>query len=541
MVQVVEKDELFRTGDKEKIWQSYCGFLDLSLEEFMGIQELLLLEEIELVAKSLLGKKIMGGRTPRSLTEFRHTVPLTTYNDYAPYLKDRNDDVLAEKPYCWIRTSGKSGSIKWVPYTVRAFQRLAKTMIAAFILASARRKGEVNVKEGEKVVLNLPPRPYLTGYIAHAAIKRVPYQAIPPLEGAEEMDFHTRIRKAFMMSLRSSVDLVGSISSVLVKIGEGFAEQSDTVRLWPTMLHPAVVFRLTRGLLCSKLKKRPMLPRDLWSVKGIVCGGTDTVIYKDLISYYWGVTPLDVYMCTEGSYIAMQSWTKKTMSFVPYCNFFEFIPESEWLKAREDKDYQPSTVLLDQVEEGQRYEVVLTNFYGMPFLRYRVGDLIKIVALKDEESGISLPQMVFESRIDDLIDIAGFSRLDEKTIWQAIVDSGVRYEDWTCRKEYSEHGPILHLYIELKESRSTQELQDLLNDGLMAMDSHYRDLNTMLEIKPLKVKLLSQGTFKHYYQEKQAAGFELAHLKPPHINAASSVIENLLRLDRANKVRREKA
>jgi len=341
--QVVEKDELFRTGDKEKIWESYCGFLDLSVKQFMDIQEALLLEEIELVANSLLGKKIMNGHVPRSLAEFRRTVPLTTYEDYEPYLEERNEDALAEKPYCWIRTSGKSGHIKWVPYTVPAFQRLAKTMIAAFILASARRRGEVNVKEGQKLVLNLPPRPYLTGYIAHAGMQRLPYRAIPPLEQAEEMDFHTKIREAFRISLRSNLDFVGSISSVLVKVGEGFAEQSDTVRLWPSILHPAVAFRLTRGLLCSKLRKRPMLPRDLWSVKGIVCGGTDTAIYKDQIGYYWGVTPLDVYMCTEGSYIAMQSWTKTTMSFVPYCSFFEFIPESEWMKGRQDKNY-PSSI-----------------------------------------------------------------------------------------------------------------------------------------------------------------------------------------------------
>ena len=57
----------------------------------------------------------------------------------------------------------------------------------------------------------------------------------------------------------------------------------------------------------------------------------------------------------------------KIMSFVSCCSFRKFVPESEWLKAREDKNYRRSTVLLDGAEAGQRYEVVLTNFYGMPF------------------------------------------------------------------------------------------------------------------------------------------------------------------------------
>ena len=32
-------DALFRTKDQERIWKKYCGFLDLSLTEFMEMQE----------------------------------------------------------------------------------------------------------------------------------------------------------------------------------------------------------------------------------------------------------------------------------------------------------------------------------------------------------------------------------------------------------------------------------------------------------------------------------------------------------------------
>ncbi|MCJ7654030.1 MAG: hypothetical protein MUO97_01810 [Dehalococcoidia bacterium] len=51
---MITKDELFKTGDKERIWQKYCGFLDLSLTEFMEIQEQLLMEQIDLVYDSPL-------------------------------------------------------------------------------------------------------------------------------------------------------------------------------------------------------------------------------------------------------------------------------------------------------------------------------------------------------------------------------------------------------------------------------------------------------------------------------------------------------
>ncbi|NQT48968.1 MAG: GH3 auxin-responsive promoter family protein, partial [Chloroflexi bacterium] len=116
------EDEFFRDRDDGRIWQRYCGFLDLSLKEFMEIQESLLLEQIDLVADSRLGQIIMKGNKPNSVEEFRRCVPLTTYDDYEPYLTQRREDVLAEKPYFWVHTSGRGGDFKWVPYTHSAFE-----------------------------------------------------------------------------------------------------------------------------------------------------------------------------------------------------------------------------------------------------------------------------------------------------------------------------------------------------------------------------------------------------------------------------------
>ena len=40
---------------QEEIWQEYCGFLDLSIEEYMRIQNRLMEEQIALWSKSALG------------------------------------------------------------------------------------------------------------------------------------------------------------------------------------------------------------------------------------------------------------------------------------------------------------------------------------------------------------------------------------------------------------------------------------------------------------------------------------------------------
>jgi len=532
---VTSENEYFKSLNDDERWKRYCGFLDLSLQEFMQIQEHLLFEELEEVGNTILGKKIMNNQKPTTVADFRRLIPLTTYDDYKPYLDEKRDDVLSEKPLAWVRTSGRSGAPKWIPYTERFYDAIVRNVIGIFILACASKKGEVNLKQGERVIYNLPPSPYSSGTMAIGLDQALNMRLMPPLELAETIDFKDRIEKGFAMALRQGVDLVGSMSSVLLKIGESFSDRATSMKFSSSMLYPPVLYRIVRAVIRSKLERRGILPKDLWPVKAVLATGTDTSIYRDKLTYYWGKEPYELFTATETGLIAVQSWTKKAMTFLPFFSFLEFIPEQEFLKNQEDENYQPSTVLLDEVNEGECYEIVATTFHGLPFLRYRCGDLIQIVALKDDETGVRIPQMLFKTRAYDIIDIAGFTRLDEKTVWQAINDTGINYEEWTIRKEYIQDTTILHLYIELKEEMDSNKLGSLFHNSLMAIDPSYRDLDGMLEINPVKVTLLPAGTFQRYYLEKQAEGVDLAYLKPPHTNPRDSMVEALLRLSEDNK------
>ena len=121
--------ELLKQGRRDEVWRKYCGFLDLSLEEFMEIQSRLLMEQLQLVGSSKLGRILMRDDLPQTVEGFRQRVPLTTYRDYASYLNEQREDMLAEKPVAWAHTSGRSGSYKWAPYTARAFS-MAYSMAA---------------------------------------------------------------------------------------------------------------------------------------------------------------------------------------------------------------------------------------------------------------------------------------------------------------------------------------------------------------------------------------------------------------------------
>lgn len=517
------EDRHFQNLKDTDLWQRYCGFLDLSVEEFLDIQEELLMDEIDRVAGSTLGKKIMKGRTPKNLEEFQRVVPFTTYEDYEPYLSERNEESLSEKPHRWCHSSGRGGKQKWIPQTDQCYEKAIRNFIGSCILASAEKKGEINIGTGFNLLATLPPVPYTSGTVYDELIERFSFQPIPPPDLVKDLEFPQKLQKGFEMALRLGVDILGSISSVLVRMGQEFAGQARKRKFSASMLHPAVVTRMLKGLMHSKREKRALLPKDLWSPKGIVAGGMDTFIYKSDIARYWGKEPFDFYVSTETLFVAMQAWNQKAMTFIPDSVFFEFAPLDKEADRRKDQ----RLLLLDELQEDQLYEVVVTQFHGMPLLRYRIGDIIRVQAREDTETGVKLPQIMIQRKVGETIDLAGLATLDEKTVWQAIANTGVEYSDWTACKEYEQNQTHLRIYLEPREECEAADLEVQIHQQLERIDEDYRDIGDYLKKQPVKVTLLAPGTFQSYMDEKRRQGADLAHLKPKHINPSPQDIQRL--------------
>jgi hypothetical protein len=187
---------------------------------------------------------------------------------------------------------------------------------------------------------------------------------------------------------------------------------------------------------------------------------------------------------------------------------------------------------LDQVQPGEIYEIVGTSFHGGAFVRYRVGDLIRVTALRDKEHGIDIPQMVFHSRADDVIDLSGFTRLTERSIAWALENAKIGYSDWTARKDVEGDKPRVHLYIERAnhEHRDSEAIGRAVHDCLKDLDPEYHDWAELLGGDLPSVTLLSPGTFERYMTEKQAEGADLAQLKPVRMKPPDRTIGDLLRL-----------
>ena len=147
----------------------------------------------------------------------------------------------------------------------------------------------------------------------------------------------------------------------------------------------------------------------------------------------------------------------------------------------EDRSYTPITCLMDQVEAGESYELVISVLHGGAFMRYRIGDMYRCLSAGNGK----LPRFTFLDRIPTVIDIAGFTRITESSINEVIRLSKLDIGDWLAKKEFDERGfPFLHMYIELPPSSqesdaiTKQVLTEHLSVYFRYFDSDYHDLKT---------------------------------------------------------------
>jgi len=521
--------------DRDTAWERFTGFRNLTVEQFCEIQEQLLVEQIRAIGASKLGMRLLRMGKPRSADEFRENIPFTTYADYTKYLDPIARKDLPSFEYMWVHTTGAQARYKYVPYTRRAYTRMLDNLMGGFLLSTAREQGEVRIGPGSTIMYNVPPRPYLSGFVAFGMERRFGLKGILEPAVAEHMEFKTKVRTNFEAAMESKVDLIISLTSVLVSAGEQFEDSmalrknGNNSRGNRAKLSWRAKLKLANAVLKAGLNGRRPRAGDMWDPKGIIGWGVDTPVFRDRVKDYWGVAPHEIYACTEGGVMGVQSKGANGMVFNPYMNFLEFLPASEVARLEADPAYAAQTQLLSEVVPGEKYEVVISSYYGMPFVRYRLGHQIRFL----EPSGAeSLPEFEFLGRSDDRLDIAGFTRIDEKTMWQAVRDTGLPIGSWTARTESRDGKPILHLYAEADDGIAQAEAEDKLHMALRAEDDFYRDLEDMLGIRPLEITLLPSGTWDRYYDSRLRQGLELHYLVPPRMNSSEDDVSELVNLAR---------
>ena len=505
-------EQKLKNLSQEEIWQEYCGFLDLKIDEYMQIQNRLMEEQISLWSRCALGQRFLQGKQIHSIEEFRRLVPLTTYEDYADVLLPKQGNMLPDDPIIWIQTTWEGGRhpIKVAPYTKSMLDTYRNNVLACMILSTTETKGQFDIKVRDTFLYGLAPLPYATGLFPLALNDEIDIEFLPPVKEAVQMSFGERNKKGFKLGLSKGIDFFFGLGSVAYFVSQSLTELSKSGGKSGGLSGCSIpmLMRLAKAKYrCSK-ENREMLPKDLFNLKGFMVAGTDNNSYKDDLERLWGIRPMELFAGTEPSCIGTETWTRDGMYFFPDTCFYEFIPEMEMERSLMDPDYQPKTYLMNEVIPGEKYELVITVLKGGAFARYRVGDVYQCVGLENPVDGTRIPRFHYIDRVPTIIDIAGFTRISENSIQNVISLSGLQIVDWVAAKEYNhEKRPLLHLYVEI-EAQSLASLalsKEILREHLSVyfkyVDQDYKDLKRILDVDPLEITILRCGTFAAYQRQ----------------------------------------
>ncbi len=526
-------EQQLATRTKKEIWNTFCGFLDYTMDEYMQVQNRLMEEQIDFWSGSEIGQSILKGKVPKTIQEFRDNVPLTAYEDYADILLQKRAGSVPMNPVVWIETTWEGGRlpIKVAPYSRSMLDTYKKNIICCLLLSTSNQKGEFDVKVDDKVLYGLAPLPYATGLFPVLLNEEINLKFLPDPVEAQKMSFSERNKLGFEMAMKSDVEFFFGLGSVLYAISKNLMESSSKSSGASSILKYPIkrIIQFLKAKKISKSENRQIMPKDLFNLKGFMVAGTDNQYYKDDLEEMWGIRPMEIFAGTEPALVGTETWSRDGMYFFPNSCFYEFIKEEDSLRLIDEPDFKPRTYLMNEVVVGEKYEFVVTVLKGGAFARYRVGDIYECVGLTNKEDSTNIPRFRYVDRVRNIIDIAGFTRITEYSISEAIRHSKVSVVNWIVRKEITENNrPFMKLYVEIEREyltnnpMSSQILKELLTTYYKYIDQDYKDLKKILGIDPLEIEVLKVDAFVKY---RATYGKQLRR-----VNASHHDVLNLINL-----------
>ena len=503
----------------------------------------------------------------RDTEDYRSKVPLTSYDDYEAYIERMTEhgeeNLLTAYPVVYYAsTSGTSGSPKKIPVTDRGldvFRKYASSVMLAVISECYQNTKYEDAPSGMRLMLLSFSRTPLScgvdfGSISAAcmtekSIELLPYIASTPREvmfcrdSADLKYLHARyglarkdivyLSGAYIPALLDMASYIqGNWEMLVADIRNGTIDQS--VRMPDTL----------RDTLEASLKPDPeradelenefkkgfgdSILRRIWPKLSAVCAiwaGNFHSYARKLQNAYTGRSiPFYTmsYVSSEGIFGVARHPYDQYYCMIPGSCFYEFIPMDG--KAQDADDENPKTLLMDELEDGKEYELVITNQSG--FYRYRMGDVVKVIGFYNET-----PMIVFKYRKKNIVSIAG-EKFTEDHLLSAVREferrSGINIIDFCM---YPDRDAIPGRYVimlepeEIVPQERLEECQDILFEELARASTSFAHYVAGGDMGKPKIVFLQQEAFALHREVKMATmGLSENQLKTPRVLSTPELI-----------------
>jgi hypothetical protein len=545
------------------LWRALCRYtlyrFRRRIEAGREVNEAVLKKQLANAAETDIGRRFdFAGilKTANPVEAYRRRVPLNGYAEHADDIEriaaGEKDVLFAGQPLMFVATSGTSNDPKLLPMTreqqlsalhhiallspamrweaapeLKLSQRSINLMLASNRgnkLSGGMQLGMSSAGGMRKVLKAAPfiwtsPRQvfemteHKTALYLHAL-----FGLTDPKAGCIEAVFGTHIVSWASMLMRKREQLIADLAmgridpklnldpdlrrslerkltpdpqrALAVEKAFAAGERGILARLWPQL---RVLSTAVSGAFAVSLPQLRWLTGDQVRICGTCFGATESMLGVNL----WP-SNYERYVLSVGE------------------GYFEFLPLSEVDQPA------PLTVDLAQLREGQRYEIVVTNFAGL--YRYRLGDVVRVV----DTSG-STPVFEFDHRLGDVIDLAGektTQRHTREAIRKVAVDlfgSANVINNYTLALDISVVPYRYHVYLELADDSLADRCVDFaerFDQELQNVNLSYRTLaRAQRRLDQPAVTVVKHGAFdqleENHYRRKP--GTSRNQVKIPHL------------------------
>uniref|UniRef100_A0A665TSC1 GH3 domain containing n=1 Tax=Echeneis naucrates TaxID=173247 RepID=A0A665TSC1_ECHNA len=487
------------------------------------VQEETLLKRLRKNANTMYGRQF-DFRSINDSVSFRARHPVTTYEHYRELIgriaTGEQKVIIADKPLILAMTSGTSGPsamllstkdtnteffLQGVTVCLDAMRQafpatdsLQRT--TKFFYSPTFRQSEAGIPIGPNSSTPASSRHMLNLYTTPA----------PAFEVPSEKDT-LYLHLLFALKDPSVGTLESNFASTVFYAFSALQRYVKTLKISALTLEPKVRARL-EALMTPDPERATQLrahfrdgfrgiAKRLWPHLHLVLAvdsGSNQIYGALLRENYCQGVPLysPFYAATEGL-IGVNLWPQEPSRrylLCPRSMFCEFLPESSL------EEETPQTLLMEEVEEGQNYELVITNASGL--FRYCIGDIVKVVGFHNQ-----CPIVEFQYRRGQMLNVRG-EKVSEALFLDALKKAvaqwpGAQLIDYCCAEsgilEDSIGGsdPHYQVFIELKGVRNlTEEQRYKLDICLQQGSAVYRSFRIKGSIGPMRVQLVADGAFK---------------------------------------------
>ena len=442
----------------------------------------------------------------QSLTDYKKNVPIQEYEDLKPYIERMmkgEENVLWNTPVQWFAKSSGTTSekSKFIPISEESLQDnhyKASKDVLSFYYAS---HPESDLLTGKSLVIggshqiNQLNEEVHYGDLSAVVMQNSPFWAnwirTPDLSIILMDEWESKIEKLAQSTINENVTSMAGVPTWLIV--------------------------LLKRILQITGKKNI---KEVWpSLELYMHGGVSFVPYKKQFEELIGapINYLEIYNASEGFFSGQDDIDKEGMLLM--CDhgiFYEFVPVEEW------ENPNPRTILLNEVEAGKNYALVITTNGGL--WRYLIGDTIQFTSLKPYRIKVS-------GRLKHYINAFGEEVIIDNTdqaIATACKKTDAVVKDYTAAPVYfSENTNGAHEWL-IEFEKDPHDLQQFAYE----LDTALKNINSDYEAKRYKdialrlpiVKKVASNTFVNWLSSKGKLG---GQHKVPRLSNERKFVEEI--------------